>query len=568
MIIPNLTEDQLNEVPSQAEVKVYKALRDRLPDDYIVFFQVGWILKKEKDAARDGETDFLICHPNFGYLCVEVKGGGIGFDATTNEWFSIDRYQNKHKIKNPIEQALKGKYSILSKLNEHILWRKLSLGRTLRGHALFFPDIGDANKLSRPDMPAFLIGCKENLNNPKKWIDGIFKYWCGDNKNFIPISKKGIDIIRNVFGRSFEALPALSSYLSEIEKKRLILTNEQMRVLDFLRSHRRVAISGGAGTGKTVLALEKARRLASEGFKTLLTCYNRQLADNLTQQCLDIKNLDVMSFHQLCYKQVEKANAKAKRNLIDEAKLTYPGKDYYNVHLPNALAYSLDILPGRYDAIVCDEGQDFREDFWVPIELIVTEYDQSPMYVFFDDNQNLYSCASTFPIQETPFNLSINCRNTKPIHLAAYRNYMGPPVSPPQIDGDKIGFILAENHEVQAKKIGSWVTDLIDRHGVTPGDITVLLADATHKYEYYEAMRRRPLPKPAVWLEEGYRNRNTVLIDTIYRFKGLESSVVILWGLDTIDLESHKELLYVGISRAKSILKIVCKSNTKDGLNI
>jgi hypothetical protein len=453
MIIPNLTEDQLHDVSSQAEVKLYKALRDGLPDDYVVFFQVGWILKKEKDAARDGETDFLVCHPDYGYLCIEVKGGGIGFNAITNEWFSIDRYQNKHTIKNPIEQALKAKYSILSKLNENFIWRKLSLGKTLRGHALFFPDITDTAKLSRPDMPAILIGCKDNLPDLKKWIDGIFKYWCSDHSHFDPIGKNGIEIIRKVFGRSFMVSPILSSYLSEIEKKRLVLTNEQMRVLDFLRSHRKAAISGGAGTGKTVLALEKARRLSSEGFKTLLTCYNRQLADNLAQQCLDIVNLDVMSFHQLCYKQVEKANAATNRNLIEEAKLTYPGKDHYNVHLPNALAYSLDILPDRYDAIVCDEGQDFREDFWVPIELILSEYDQSPLYVFFDDNQNLYSCASTFPIQETPFNLSINCRNTKPIHLAAYQNYMGPPVSPPQIDGDQIDYIVAENQGVQAKKI-------------------------------------------------------------------------------------------------------------------
>jgi superfamily I DNA/RNA helicase len=109
---------------------------------------------------------------------------------------------------------------------------------------------------------------------------------------------------------------------------------------------------------------------------------------------------------------------------------------------------------------------------------------------------------------------------------------------------------------------------LIDRHGVNPGDITVLIADASHKFEYYSALKRLTLPKPSLWLEEGNRSRNTVLIDTINRFKGLESSIVILWGLDNVDLESHKELLYVGISRAKSILKIVCKSNTKEGLNI
>ena len=45
-------------------------------------------------------------------------------------------------------------------------------------------------------------------------------------------------------------------------------------------------------------------------------------------------------------------------------------------------------------------------------------------------------------------------------------------------------------------------------------------------------------------------------------FKGLESPVVILWGLDTIDLARCEELLYVGMSRAKSLLLLVARSET------
>ncbi len=98
-MIPYLSEPQLRDLPSAAEAKVYRALRDTLSDDYTVFFQVGWILRREDDQARDGETDFMVCHPNHGYLCIEVKGGGIGFEATTGEWFSVDRNHHKHEIK-------------------------------------------------------------------------------------------------------------------------------------------------------------------------------------------------------------------------------------------------------------------------------------------------------------------------------------------------------------------------------------------------------------------------------------------------------------------------------------
>jgi hypothetical protein len=51
-----------------------------------------------------------------------------------------------------------------------------------------------------------------------------------------------------------------------------------------------------------------------------------------------------------------------------------------------------------------------------------------------------------------------------------------------------------------------------------------------------------------------------VLIDTVQRFKGLESAVMILWELDTCDLSRSKELLYVGMSRAKSMLICVARS--------
>ena len=364
-------------------------------------------------------------------------------------------------------------------------------------------------------------------------------------------------MIREVFARSFEVAPLVSSRLAEQESRRLTLTREQMRVLDFVRSHRRVAVRGGAGTGKTVLALEKARRLADDGFRTLLTCYNRQLADHLSGLCAGTANLDVMSFHQLCHRQVERANRESGRELVAEAKVTYPGKDLYDVQFPNALAYSIEVLSDRYGALICDEGQDFREEFWVPLELILADYDRSPLYVFYDDNQNIYARATTFPIQGEPFSLTRNCRNTAPIHAAAYTRYRGVPVSPPENEGDDVQFDRAPSRAAQAGRIQARIVDLIARQRVSPAEIVVLIVDARSKADYYAALRRLPLPKPATWGEEGVRNERVVLMDTVSRFKGLEASVVFLWGIDGINWKRYDELLYVGMSRAKSLLVVV-----------
>jgi hypothetical protein len=561
-MLPDLSDAQLADVSSQAEVRVYRALRDCLPNDFVVFFQVGWILKREDEQARDGETDFLVCHADHGYLCIEVKGGGVQFDAATGEWFSVDRHRNKHAISNPVTQSLKAKYSIRTKLNERQRWRDLALYNVVRGHALFFPDIDDVSSLARPDMPATLIACSRDLRNIRKWVEGAFEYWTNDCSNITPLGKRGLEVFRDVFAKSFVVTPLIRAQLAQQESRRLQLTRDQMRVLDFLRSHRRAAVSGGAGTGKTVLAVEKARRLAAEGFKSLLVCYNRQLADHLARVCGLIPNLDVMSFHQLCYRQIERANRLSGRDLVSEAAFTYPGKDVYDVQLPNALAYSLEILSDRYDAIVCDEGQDFREEYWVPLELLLSEYEKSPLYVFFDDNQNIYSRAGTFPIREEPFSLSVNCRNTVPIHIEAYKYYKGLPVSPPDIPGEEVRIDATIGLEQQATKINSWIVDLIAKQGVSAGDITVLIADALRKAEYYRVLKRLPLPKPTHWREEGVGDDSTVLLDTIQRFKGLESPIVIIWGLDIIDMSKHSELLYVGMSRAKSLLLICAKPET------
>lgn len=556
-MIPDLSDLQLSKLDSSAEAKVYCALRDKLPHDYVAFFQVGWILRKEDDQARDGEADFILCHPENGFLCIEVKGGGVGFDAISGEWFSIDRKNHKHLIKDPINQALRAKYSVLTKLKENPKWQKRKQTRITCGQAIFFPDINDIHQIVRPDLPECLIGNLKDIESMESWVKNVFDYWTKSENNLYPMGLQGLEIFKDTFAHSFEVLPLISSKLVEQEEIRLRLTNDQMYVLDMLRSQRRAAISGGAGTGKTLLAVEKAKRLAADGFKTLLTCYNRPLADHLARVCFNIENLDVMSFHQLCYSRIEAADKASKRDLMKESKLTYPGADLFDVQYPVALSYSLDIVDEEYDAIVCDEGQDFREEYWLPIEMLLSNYETSPLYIFYDDNQNIYSRASSFPIKNEPFLLVKNCRNTYQIHCAAYNFYKGLPISPPDNQGEEIKNIAAPNIELQAKKIHSKLVDLIAREKVAPEDIVILVLDGYQKQEYYKALLQRSLPRPAVWLQEGVRNTSSVLIDSVKRFKGLEAQIIFLWGLNPAELKKQSELLYVGLSRAKSVVYVV-----------
>jgi hypothetical protein len=551
LMIPALSEEQLSFVESSAEVKLYHAFKEQLPNDFVVFFEVCWIMKREDKQARDGETDFVICHPDYGYLCVEVKGGGVGFDSKGGEWYSIDRNNQKHTIKNPADQAKGAKYSILTKLKE-----ATSIPFVSSGHSVFFPDIHDIRHIVRADLPEVLTGSSKDMSNIASWVENALNYWIDESNGKGRLGKNGIETFKKTFAHSFEVRPLVARRLQDQEEYRLKLTQDQIRALDMLRTRRRVAISGGAGTGKTVLAVEKAKRLASEGFKTLLTCYNRQLSDYLAIICHGIENLDVMSFHQLCHFRIQDADRITGRDLLSEASATYPGSSKMDVLRPVALSYSTDILQAHlYDAIVCDEGQDFKEEYWLPIEMLLSDYENSPLYVFFDDNQNLYSKASSFPIQSPPFLLVTNCRNTKQIHDVSYQYYRGEEITPPSNIGEDIEVIEAPNIHQQAKKIHNQIVNLIAKEGVSPEDITVLILDNQNKRSYYDSLNSLSLPGSATWLEEDIRDSNNVLLETVHRFKGLESQIVFLWGLSSSFDKS--ELLYVGLSRAKSLLYLV-----------
>lgn len=566
-LIPDFNKTQLSEIESRAEVKVYEAIRQGLPDDYYVFSQVAWILKNEKQQAKDGETDFVICHPNYGYLCIEVKGGGIMFEAVGEKWFSIDHLNQKNSIKNPIEQAKKAKYSILEKLKENPLWKAQGNKKINIGHAVFFPDIKEAAEFVRPDIDEVLIGTCNNLTAIKKWIDQCFAFWQKDDKSTTPIGTQGIQIFRDIFAKSFTIELLTSTHIDTEEKIRVKLTDQQVKVLDSLRKKRRQVISGGAGTGKTVIAVEKAKRLANEGFKTLLVCYNRPLANYLKMICENIENLDVKSFHQLCIYSIEKANKISGRNLLLEAKKTYPGMDEFDVQLPAAFTDSLDIVTDRYDAIVCDEGQDFREEFWVPLEFMLADDNNSPFYIFYDDNQNLYSRVSTFPIDDTDtFYLLKNCRNTIQIHKAAYKYYKGEAVEHSNIDGKELEYEAGINIEKQAVKIHSRILNLLDEK-VDANKIVILIADAIHKNNYIEALKSHPLPKGIILTVEEETRTDGILITTVNRFKGLESEIAFLWGLNFIDIDEFREQVYVGISRAKSMTFIVGDKETCSKIN-
>ena len=194
-------------------------------------------------------------------------------------------------------------------------------------------------------------------------------------------------------------------------------------------------------------------------------------------------------------------------------------------------------------------------------EILLSDGGNSPLYIFYDENQNVYTRASTFPADAAPITLTVNCRNTRKIHEAAYHFYSGSMIDAPEIDGEDIQVLEALSPEKQAKKIYEQITRLITTEKIPPSSITVLIADRIRRNAYQGYLDAYTLPSDAYWGSVEDADPNNVKVETVARFKGLESDILILWGLDELPDNEKIETLYVGMSRAKSLL-LICGSKS------
>ena len=537
----------LDDPGRQAERRVYDALR-ALPDPFIIFYGVHW-LSRTKAGMRDGEADFVIAHPEKGVLVLEVKGGGIEFDAAVGQWFSVDRAGRRHRIKDPVIQARASKHALLEKLKEMPDWRKDWI---TMGHGIVFPDVVVKTVRLRPDLSRAIVVDRSDLSNPVEAISRIFDFWQkGDDRASGP-GLDGMKVITKLLARSFKLRTLLGVELQHEDARIIELTEGQMRVLDMLSEYRRAAIQGCAGSGKTMLAMEKARRLAEEGFDVLLTCFNVPLAQYLAQRVP--KGVTVYNFHRLCEVLAEKAGLGLQppsEDADDALKRTY-----FDVSLPEGLLEAVDVLGPQFDAIIVDEGQDFDDDWWLGLESLLRDPEHGVFYVFFDDNQNLYRDENRIPgiIDIPPIRLYENCRNTRSIHELVVRFHPdGERIRNRGPVGRKPLWIPYDSNEDMLKLVRRALHRLINEEGVAPSDIVILTPKAERRSKFVGDMRlgnftlsRTP---PSEWPE----GANWIWVTSIYKFKGLERRVVFIVELEPW-LRNLQTLLYVGCSRARTHL--------------
>lgn len=529
----------------RAELEVYKQLRNQL-EGFTIFYNCPWLDTSTPASRADGEADFIVAHPKWGFVVLEVKGGEISRDEHSRIWRSRNHQGQTFKIKNPIDQARTSKHVILRKIRDQ--W-KGSPPFIRIAHGVIFPDSSKPSRLDAlgADMPLDIFLFREDMKELGSGVVGILMAEPkGSTTQYDDLGVRGIEILHGLFDRGFNLRVTLSTELDEADDRILKLTEQQKTYLDFIALQRRAVITGGAGTGKTTLALEKSSRLAKTGASVLLLCFNNSLAKYLEIQTANLDNVTASSFHQFCIETATQASISVEQPDSDNP------QHYFEALLPDALLDALSVNDNlRFDAIIVDEGQDFHENWWPPLLLALKE-DNGVFYVFKDDNQRIYgSCAEEIPdMPKEPLHLSTNFRNTTPIFSAAAKYYEGGELRSGGPQGKDI--IWRDLHPGRANRdIERLINELTNIEGIPEKDIAVLCACTLEKSTIHsdDGTIGRYKTRRANELSD-----NSLIFDSIFRFKGLESKVVILTDCDLAT--SSTELLYVGLSRARLLLAV------------
>jgi superfamily I DNA and RNA helicase len=323
-----------------------------------------------------------------------------------------------------------------------------------------------------------------------------------------------------------------------------------------LSEHKKAAIRGVAGSGKTVLALAKAQEMARSGSRTLLLCYNALLKDWLQNAIPDELQgiLKIDNYHGVASDMCKMAGVYFGPGFGKQV-----DQEFWNNIAPEKLMEACRLLDAdkKFDAVVVDEGQDFQDLWWISLEGLFRNYkDPDCFYVFYDPKQNIFvEQLSLPPGLGTAYPLKTNCRNTEKIatHCAGLvdepsKVRAGAPV------GEEPVFATAPNMRDAFSQAGSivrsWCTGA--QSGLRPSQVAVLAAGSSVKYwpHKFDALNvTQDLEK--------WRKDEGVLLASWSRFKGLEADAVVL--IESADGDGIRDQAnrYVARSRAKHLLHVI-----------
>jgi hypothetical protein len=531
---------------SAAERFMYYQLQDHLEDDWTVLHSLPW-LDGSRPRLGQGECDFILLHPRHGLLILEAKSGTPEYDGPADQW----RYDDGSRLTDPFHQGRRGMHFLGDLLDrKSSVWRQSALPY---GFAVAFPDARAVRGTLRPDMDADLLLLEPDMDALQARVIRVLARYGEASAAPRP---EAVDAALETLRPSLRLVSTLAPAIELAGRELVRLTEEQADVLEGLTGNRRLVVRGGAGTGKTLLIVTEARRLAAEGRHVLVLCFNRPLAAYLRELLADVVDLvTAATFHDHCLE------------LLREAGAAPPATDDAQ-RWERIAEEALAVLPrttGRFDAVLVDEAQDFEPDWWLLIEELLADPATSHFHLFLDDHQNLYGREAQLPFTEPEYRLRRNCRNTRPI--AAFARAAVGLVDEAGLarlpTGPKPVVHEVDSADAERDAVRLVLHELIHERGLAPAQVVIL---GCHRIENSSFATVRKVGNYTVRDVSEPGTANGIRYSTVHKFKGLEADAVLLVGIGEPSRhydESHwRRFTYVGGSRATTVLHVFARPGT------
>ncbi len=543
---------------SYAEKMLFPKLRD-MPgtEDWTILHSL--IIARHATQSQ-GEADFVVIIPSHGVFVLEVKGGLIS--QKSGQWTTTNR-TGESIIKNPIEEANNAMHSVKDYVYAADVPQEIR--KAVFGFGVVFPDTTVHGEMDTIEVDGEQIAdvddCRtsESLRDYLLRLAGFWRKRVTYNASF-PNAEKCGKLVQALRPNT-EGGKALRSRIRDIENQIVEMTASQQYAFNTIIDNDRCIVTGGAGTGKTVIALNYAQLRADEKKRTGFFCYNRKLGEHLKANSPHSDDFVCDSFTEYMEKTVIAAGHERDTVCAPSERDTY-----YKKRLPELFVDAfMELDLPQLDFLIVDEAQDLITNPYLDaMDLMLKGGLKEGKWCLFMDagKQNLFNSSDNekdfrdrigrFTPYYTKSSLSDNCRNSTAI-IEKMDSVFGTRTQHRPYDehGQDVEIKTYKTQIDEAETIET-ILRVLERENVEKKDIIIL---SPVRFQNSAAN----ILDDTLVTTDAARENSAVFFSTIQSFKGMERSVVLLIDINRLDDDDTMNLLYVGMSRAKSALYIVAR---------
>jgi hypothetical protein len=504
---------------SQAEAKLFRIFQDaNLGDAWTAYHSLNCSEHAYKHWA---EIDFLIVGPS-ALLVLEIKGGRV--QCRDGVWTYTDRYgRSRTNSEGPYGQARSAMYALRELLSSRYKLDAIAAGRAPFGFGVVFPDIDW--DIDTPECPADITADRLMVASPEyatRYIKHLVAYWKKKHPAASTLASDELREIRSRLRPDVDLYPPLSQGLGATLSELQHLTEEQYERLELIEHNERTIVTGGAGTGKTFLLMQYARRCAARGLRVSVVVHSPLLAAYLRTGTSD-PAITITSVEALEVDSRDPADVL----LVDE------GQDLMNM---DALAELSAVVKG---------GLDDGRWCW-----FMDENNQSGVAGAFDSGALCYLQTGLRTGRPVMLPLRRNCRNTKEI-VRQVQLWTGAEIGITKVSGcGNRPQVVAVSPPDAGSELARRIKASLDG-GAEPSDMGIVTEGDAEPAQFGDlpvSLRRLLTPLTVASVATSLKGR--IVWGSAARFKGLERPIVFVLALDDTNRDGQQSALYVAVTRA------------------